>query len=177
MSSQDIVLVSPDDTVLGYTDKISAHRFAMLHRAFSVFLYRSRNGVVEILLQQRQQDKYHCGGLWTNTCCSHPRPNETILSAGMRRLQEELGVTATLRELGQFHYIAVLDNGFYENELDHVLTGEYPEDIIPFNPAEVQAVQWITLTDLEKWLIEEPEIFTPWFAQAYRLFKGSLDKH
>lgn len=175
MSPHDIILVTPDDKVLGHTDKITAHRYAMLHRAFSVFLYRQHNGVVETLLQQRQQDKYHCGGLWTNSCCSHPMPDEAILTAGKRRLQEELGVVAELREIGQFHYVATFSNGFYENELDHVLVGAYDHDNIPFNPSEVQATRWVKLGDLDAWLANETDAFTPWFAQAYQLFKASLD--
>lgn len=175
MSSQDIVLVTPDDKVLGHTDKITAHRFAMLHRAFSVFIYRQNHGVLETLLQQRQHDKYHCGGLWTNSCCSHPMPNEVVLAAGQRRLLEELGITANLQAIGQFHYIAALDNGFYENELDHVLAAEYHGDGIPFNPAEVEAVRWIALTELDTWLAQQPKAFTPWFTQAYLIFKRFLD--
>ncbi|QRN02786.1 isopentenyl-diphosphate Delta-isomerase [Legionella sp. MW5194] len=170
MTNPHVVLITPDDEVLGTIDKLSAHQYAMLHRAFSVFIYRRRQDRFEILLQQRQQSKYHSGGLWTNTCCSHPTPDESVLAAAERRLHEEMGIKATLHTVGKFHYVAVFNNGLFENELDYVLAGTYESDLIPFNQDEAQAVQWISLTDLKQWVHDEPEQFTPWFQQALRLF-------
>ncbi|WP_028389193.1 isopentenyl-diphosphate Delta-isomerase [Legionella fairfieldensis] len=174
MSDIQVVLVTPDDTILGTTDKITAHRYAMLHRAFSVFIYRFHQGAIEILLQQRQINKYHCGGLWSNSCCSHPFVDEEITSAGERRLQEELGIQSTLQTVGRFHYVAALDNHFFENELDYVLAGTTNDADIHFNPEEVSAVQWITISDLQQWLKMRPEQFTPWFQQAFDLCKDYL---
>jgi diphosphomevalonate decarboxylase len=176
MDNPLVVLVNPDDKTIGEIDKISAHKFAMLHRAFSVIIHRENEGKLEILLQQRQFSKYHCGGLWTNTCCSHPLPQESIIHAGERRLMEEMGIQATLSLIGQFHYVAVLDHGFFENELDSVLIGRLTDDSdIPFNPDEVNSVKWISLPEVYAWLKKSPEEFTPWFKPALDLFVASLE--
>lgn len=176
MNNSEIVLVTPDDQMIGVIDKITAHKYAMLHRAFSIFIYRIRDKKIEILLQQRQIDKYHCGGLWTNSCCSHPLPMENIIDGGERRLMDELGIKAALQEIGCFHYVAVLDNDFFENEIDHVLTGTFNDEYIPFNPKEVKAVKWVTITELTDWLEKQPGAFTPWFPKALNLFLRTCDK-
>lgn len=176
MKNPHVVLITPDDDVLGAIDKVSAHQYAMLHRAFSVFIYRKRQGQFEILLQQRQNDKYHSAGLWTNTCCSHPSPNESLIEAGERRLHEEIGIKTALHAVGKFHYVAVFNNGLFENELDHVLAGVYDSDTIPFNRDEVRAVQWITLTDLQQSISDDPGQFTPWFQEALRVFIHYLER-
>lgn len=124
-----------------------------------------------MLLQQRAPGKYHSPNLWTNTCCSHPRPGETIIDAGKRRLQEEMGMQAMLENIGRFHYIAHFENGLVENEVDYVLIGmDNGQDPKP-NPDEVQNYRWISISDLEKELVERPELFTPWLKQALGLVK------
>jgi len=175
-ATEYVILVNKDDQEIGTAEKLAAHKQCLLHRAFSVFIYKEAPEI-EILLQQRADDKYHAGGLWTNTCCSHPRPSESILAAGRRRLKEELGLTAELQSLGWFHYIAHFDNGLSENEIDYVLLGKLePDAKITLNPAEVKAYRWITPAELKEELARAPHTFTPWFEQALTLAQQSLDQ-
>jgi len=168
-----VVLVDERDSQIGLEEKLKAHELGLLHRAFSVFLFRKKDNKIELLLQQRAKHKYHCGGLWANTCCSHPRDGEPVIKAGKRRLQEEMGIKdVSLEPVGKFAYKAVFENGLTEHEIDHVLIGHFDSDDINFNPEEVQAVRWVTLDQLEKELIEKPEIFVPWLAKALRKAQG-----
>lgn len=166
-----VVLVDQNNKEIGREEKILAHRKNLLHRAFSVFIFR-KTTCIELLLQQRAFDKYHSQGLWTNTCCSHPRWGEPIINAGVRRLHEELGVTAELKDLGWFHYNAHFPEGLSENEIDHVLVGFISSDkeIHP-NPEEIHAHRWVNLDDLEKEYNAQPEQFTPWFNAALQMVK------
>ena len=121
-------------------------------------------------MQQRALGKYHSAGLWTNTCCSHPRPGEDIIAAGQRRLKEELGITANLTSLGWFQYNAHFSNGLSEHEIDHVLVGTVPEDVIVrVDRQEVSACRWITIDNLLHEMAEYPEMFTPWLEQALQM--------
>lgn len=163
MYSEQVVLVDQQDNVIGTSDKLRAHELGLLHRAFSIFIFNERN---ELLLQQRNANKYHCGGLWTNTCCSHPRLNEPIVSAGQRRLQEEMGFTVNLELLGQFIYCAKFNNGLIEYELDHVLVGRYNEHNITFDPQEVQAYKWVAVQELVADLQSNSALYTPWLGLA-----------
>ena len=162
----DVILVDEHDKPLGQCEKLSAHQQGLLHRAFSVCIFRAGDTGRELLLQQRQQDKYHCGGLWTNTCCSHPSPGEDTIKAGERRLEEEMGFSTPLTKVGHFTYRSEFDNGLIEHELDHVLVGEYNGPTHLFNRNEVMAVRWCPLTDIKKELLKYPERFTPWFEKA-----------
>lgn len=187
-ATEYVILVNENDEETGTAEKLEAHQLCLLHRAFSIFIYRKpldpglRPGYaarddaeVEILLQQRADDKYHAGGLWTNTCCSHPRPKEGILAAGHRRLAEELGLSAALKSLGYFHYTAHFPNGLAENEIDYVLIGQLEANAkITLNPAEVKAYRWVTMSQLKKELHEEPENFTPWLERALELVEREL---
>ncbi len=165
-----VVLVDSNDNVIGVEEKMKAHQLALLHRAFSVFIYRKRNSEFEFLLQQRHQDKYHCGGLWTNACCSHPRLGEEIVLAGQRRLKEEMSIDIPLIEVGQFQYKAQFDNGLTEHELDHVLLGEYDvRQSIILNPEEAQDFRWVPVAELLAALSAEPTQYTPWFKSALDL--------
>jgi isopentenyl-diphosphate delta-isomerase len=160
----ELILVNERDEAIGTMEKMQAHREALLHRAFSVIL---RNSAGEILLQQRAFDKYHSGGLWTNTCCSHPAPGEDILAASKRRLIEELGIHCNdLKEVYHFIYKAELDNELTEHELDHVVVGTYDGEIIP-NSEEVHAVAYVTSEELNRRITNEPEQFTVWFKAIY----------
>ncbi len=165
-ATEEVVLVDAANNEIGTCDKLIAHQQNRLHRAFSIFIFRDQPER-ELLLQQRALIKYHSPGLWTNTCCSHPRSGEAITLAGQRRLQEEFGFTTTLRDLGWFHYNAYFQNGLSENEIDHVLIGCVPANIalIP-NPNEINAYQWITIAALVVALDKTPERFTPWLKQA-----------
>lgn len=160
-----VILVNAQDVEIGIEEKLKAHQLGLLHRAFSVFIFRD-NGGLELLMQRRHPAKYHCGNLWTNTCCSHPRQGESILDAANRRLKEEMGFTADLEERGVFQYTAHFDNGLTENEVDHVLVGfADPEKIAP-HPEEVSEYRFIPINQLKYELLENPDLFTPWFAQA-----------
>lgn len=162
-ATEYVVLVDETDCEIGLAEKIEAHQKCLLHRAFSVFLFCDS----ELLLQQRALHKYHSPGLWTNTCCSHPRSGEEIIEAGKRRLLEELGITTELKDIGWFRYIAHFDNGLSENELDHVLVGTISKELlIQPNPEEVHATQWITIDNLRRELASHPEHFTPWLSKA-----------
>lgn len=166
-----VILVDEQDNPIGTAEKIAAHRENLCHRAFSVFIYRYSPDL-QVLLQQRASGKYHSPNLWTNTCCSHPRPGEEVIAAGKRRLKEEMGIEAELRALGRFHYIAHFDNGLTENEVDHVLVGTLNGVINP-NPEEVQDYRWVSVVELKKELEAEPERFTPWLKQAL----GVVEQH
>ncbi|OGT63641.1 MAG: isopentenyl-diphosphate delta-isomerase [Gammaproteobacteria bacterium RIFCSPHIGHO2_12_FULL_45_12] len=163
---QDVILVNEQDQETGRAEKLYAHENNLLHRAFSVFIF-NQEAEPQLLLQQRALDKYHSPGLWTNTCCSHPRPNEDIIEAGERRLQEELGIKSTLKNLGWFHYNAHFANGLAENEIDHVLIGTLAKGaLIQPNRQEVHAIRWVSVTTLEQELAATPRCFTPWLALA-----------
>lgn len=157
-----VILVDEHDRATGVAEKMLAHRDGLLHRAFSVFLF-NRHG--ELLLQQRALGKYHSGGLWTNTCCSHPRPGETLTAAVVRRLAEEMGITCFTRKAFDFIYHAQLEKGVIEHELDHVYIGEYDGEVVP-DPSEVMAFRWIGLPALEQELAQAPQRFTVWFKLA-----------
>lgn len=154
-----VVLVNPQDEVLGLMEKQQAHINGLLHRAFSVFLF-NQNG--EMLLQKRAAEKYHSPHQWTNAVCSHPRIEETYLEAAKRRLNEELGIEAELSEKFNFIYKADVGGGLWEHELDHVFTGIYHSEF-NLNKDEVAEVRYISLENLDKEISEHPEQFTEWF--------------
>jgi len=159
MSDEEkIILVDVNDQVVGSGEKIKVHQEGKLHRAFSIFVF-NENG--ELLLQQRAKTKYHCGGLWTNSCCSHPRFGENLAQAALRRLKEEMGFTCEFEEVFSFIYQAEFANGLTEHELDHVFVGRYSGQPA-VNPEEVEAWQWIFLADLQNNIDENPEDYTPW---------------
>ena len=160
---EQVILVDEKDVVMGTIEKIEAHEKAILHRAFSVFIFNS-NG--EMLLQQRALTKYHSAGLWTNSCCSHPRPGEDTLTAASRRLQEEMGFTTHLKKVFDFVYKASLANGLFEHEFDHVFIGYYDGRIMPDLNEVVDYAYW-PMEKIEEQLLSHPEIFTVWFHIAF----------
>jgi isopentenyl-diphosphate Delta-isomerase len=165
-----VILVDEDDKPIGSCEKLAAHLAGgQLHRAFSVFVFDAAG---RLLLQQRAMEKYHFGGLWTNTCCSHPRPGETTRAAAQRRLTEELGFTVPLTEQGSFLYRAHdPSSGLTEHELDHVFVGHFDSAPTP-NPAEVMGWRWQAMDEVEAELMAHPERFTPWFPLALNQFKN-----
>lgn len=176
-SIEQVVLVDSYDQVVGVEEKIKAHQLALLHRAFSIFIYRKINGSnsIEMLLQQRHRDKYHCGGLWTNACCGHPRLNENIVLAAQRRLKEEISIEASLTVVGAFQYKARLDNQLTEHEFDHVLIGEYDAtQKVVLNPAEAQDFCWIESTQLLENIASHPDAYTPWLQPALTIALEAL---
>ena len=158
----DVILVDENDNEIGVEEKIKAHEDGKLHRAFSIFIFNS-NG--EMLLQQRAKNKYHSGGLWTNACCSHPRPNEKIEDAVHSRLMEEMGFDTELKEVFSFIYNAKFDNGLTEHELDHVFIGRYNGEVKP-NPEEADDYKWAKIEWLENDVKLHPDKYTVWFKIA-----------
>jgi isopentenyl-diphosphate delta-isomerase len=154
-----VVLVDSKDQAVGTMEKLEAHRIGALHRAFSIFIFNQEG---EMLLQKRALTKYHSPGLWTNACCSHPKPDELLIDAANRRLQEELNMVAELSEVFDFTYHATFDNGLIEHEFDHVFFGQ-SSDTPNFNTEEVMELKWIDWPSLLKWVADEPTQFTPWF--------------
>ena len=165
-----VVLVDANDNKVGLMEKMEAHRKGVLHRAFSVFIFNSKG---EFLLQRRAIEKYHSGGLWTNSCCSHPRDNESVLNAGKRRLMEEMGFACEIKEQFTFIYNRKLDNELTEHELDHVLFGTY-EGEIKFNPAEVMEYKYVDLTTLSLDIETNPMNYTEWFKICFEEVKSRL---
>ncbi|MDZ4668564.1 MAG: isopentenyl-diphosphate Delta-isomerase [bacterium] len=159
MTEEMVILVNENDQELGLMEKLEAHQKGVLHRAFSVLVFNKEG---QMLLQQRAFNKYHSGGLWTNTCCSHPRQGENTMEAAHRRLMEEMGFDCDLTLHQTFVYKAPFDNGLTEHELDHVFVGEYNFDPA-FNPEEVNQFQWISMDELYLQLKENPEHYTVWF--------------
>lgn len=154
-----VVLVNTQNETLGVEEKIKAHKKGLLHRAFSVFILNSHN---ELLLQQRAPTKYHSSGLWSNTCCGHPRPEEPVVTGARRRLMTEMGLDCTLEEIGSFVYRAEIDHRLVENEYDHVLIG-YSDEQPTINPEEAVDWKWMSFAMLEKELRQRPEDYTFWF--------------
>lgn len=161
-SQEWVVLVDGADRQVGTAEKLHAHREGMLHRAFSVFVLNSRR---EVLLQRRADGKYHTGGLWSNTCCGHPRPGEPLEEAARRRLEEEMGFRCELQRVGEFVYRAPLADGLEEHEYDHVFIGWYDGDPEP-DPAEVSEWRWASAATLHRRLSAAPQAYTPWLAPA-----------
>lgn len=157
-----VILVDNNDFELGTMEKIEAHEKGLLHRAISVFIFNSDG---EMLLQRRAKHKYHSGGLWTNTCCSHPYPGEKIMNAAKRRLKEEMGMECELTSAFSFIYKVNLDKGMTEHELDHVFIGttnSTPE----INREEVEDFKYLSIEETEKLIRSNPEDFTEWFKIA-----------
>ncbi|MCQ4140066.1 isopentenyl-diphosphate Delta-isomerase [Chryseobacterium sp. EO14] len=165
-----VVLVNPEDKVLGLMEKQQAHINGLLHRAFSVFLFNSSG---EMLLQKRASGKYHSPLKWTNAVCSHPRSEETYLEGAKRRVKEELGIDVELSEKFNFIYKADVGNGLWEHELDHVFTGTFEGEFY-LNKDEVEEVRYISLENLNKEISESPDHFTEWFKIILEEYKHHL---
>lgn len=166
MTEEQVILVDENDQQIGLMPKMEAHEKALLHRAFSVFVFNSEN---ELMMQQRAAHKYHSPGLWTNTCCSHQREGESNLEAGKRRLQEEMGFETDLEEVMSFIYKAPFDNGLTEHEFDHIMIGYYNE-IPNINPDEVADWKWMSLKTIKEDMLVHPEIYTAWFKIIFEKF-------
>jgi len=166
MREEQVILVNENNEQIGLMPKMEAHEKAVLHRAFSVFVFNDKN---ELMLQQRALDKYHSPGLWTNTCCSHQRDGETNIEAGKRRLQEEMGFVTELEESISFIYKAPFDNGLTEHEYDHVLLGKFNDAPI-INPEEVADWKWMPLQDVKDDIEKSPEYYTEWFKIIFQKF-------
>jgi mannose-6-phosphate isomerase len=177
MQEEQVILVNEKDEPIGLCPKMEAHEKALLHRAFSVFIFNDEG---KLLLQQRAAHKYHSPRLWTNTVCSHQRENETNLEAGKRRLNEEMGMKAALKELFHFIYKAEFDNGLTEHELDHVMIG-FSNKNPHINTKEVMDFRWESLENIETDIKKHPEKYTEWFKIIFKnsieKLKNELDRH
>jgi isopentenyl-diphosphate delta-isomerase len=158
-----IIAVDDSDKEKGCIEKMEAHRKGILHRAFSILVFNSQN---QLLLQKRSRKKYHSPGLWTNTCCSHPRCGEKLQDAIYRRLKEEMGFSCELTELFSFIYKVELEDNLFENEYDHVFIGKYDGEIIP-NKDEVEDFKWIDIGELKSHIINNPQLYTYWFKYLF----------
>jgi isopentenyl-diphosphate Delta-isomerase len=163
MNLQKVILVNEQDEQTGVMEKLEAHQKALLHRAFSVFIFNNKG---EMLLQQRAVSKYHSPGLWSNACCSHPVPGEETQAAAQRRIIEELNIDIPLQKQFHFTYKAEFDNGLTEYEFDHVYTGQF-NSFPEFNKEEVQDCCYKSMVEIKQSLQTHPRIFTEWFKIAY----------
>jgi isopentenyl-diphosphate delta-isomerase len=157
---ENVILVDESDQEKGVEEKMAAHRQGLLHRAFSVFVF---NEAGQLLIQQRAATKYHSPLLWTNTCCSHPRPGEETLDAAHRRCKEEMGIEPALLHAFSFIYKVALDQGLTEHEYDHVYIG-ISNEIPLLNPEEVAAFKWVNLQEVQEDVQLNPSRYTVWFA-------------
>ena len=164
----DVILVTKDDIPTGVCEKMHAHYQGFLHRAFSIFVHKMCDERPHILLQKRHCAKYHSPGMWTNTCCSHPRPDESLDEATQRRLKYEMGFITPLIHKGHFVYYHKFDNGLIEHEFDHIFVGEYDAGISP-HPEEVSDTRYVDLHLLIKEIAYSPQRFTPWFYPALQI--------
>ena len=166
MEEERVILVNEKDEQIGTMPKMEAHEKALLHRAFSVFIFNEEN---ELMLQQRAAHKYHSPLLWTNTCCSHQRVGESNIEAGKRRLMEEMGFVVDLEKSISFIYKAPFDNGLTEHEFDHVLIGRY-NDVPNINPDEVASWKWMPIEKVKEDIKAQPELYTEWFKIIFDKF-------
>lgn len=161
---EKVILIDKANNPIGTEEKMKAHRDGKLHRAFSIFIFNDNR---ELMLQRRSLGKYHNGGIWTNTVCSHPRPDETYQEAVHRRLQEEMGFDCELKKKGCFIYKAKFDNGLTEHEYDCVFVGKYNNEP-KLNPQEAMDWKWISLPDLKREINKNPNNYTFWMKEILR---------
>lgn len=173
MKEEEVILVNEFDEQIGLMPKLEAHEKAVLHRAFSVFILNDKK---ELMLQQRAHHKYHSPLLWTNTCCSHQRNDETNIEAGSRRLFEEMGFKTEIKELFHFIYKAPFDNGLTEHELDHVMIGTYNNNPV-INIEEVESWKWMKIEAVKEDMLLHPNEYTVWFKIIFEKFYHFLENH
>ncbi len=187
---EELVWTDGEGNITGYGGKMETHRLGRLHLAFSLFVLDPASGL--LLLQRRAEGKYHSGGLWSNSCCSHPRRGETLPCAAGRAMEEELGLRSAFRDpvppedaapgpdtlvrCGRFQYFARLGD-LSEHELDTVLLCfRSSAEPVPFRREEVSGVRWISPGELEEELAQDPGRFSAWLPQAFGLFRAALPR-
>jgi len=168
----DVILVDERDVQIGTMEKLEVHQKALLHRAFSIFIF---NGKGEMLLHKRASNKYHSAGLWTNACCSHPSPGEETILSAQNRLQEEMGIHTSLEKAFDFTYKAAFDNGLTEHEFDHVFVGKYDGEIFP-NKEEVSDYCFKSIDAIKDSIQTHPQKYTEWFKIAFPKLEEYLIK-
>ena len=154
-----VILVNKNDKKIGLMPKMEAHKKGALHRAFSIFIFNNKN---ELMIQKRNLNKYHSPGLWTNTCCSHQKDGESNISAGKKRLLEEMGFCVELNEIGSFIYNVGVDSGLIEHELDYILVGKYNGNV-KINSDEVDNWKWMSLDNIKDDIRTRSKNYTEWF--------------
>lgn len=164
-----LIQVDKNDTPIGLIEKQDAHVKGVLHRAFSIFVFRKQGSSYELLLQQRASSKYHSGGLWTNTCCSHAEPGISLEETAQKRLKEEMGFTCPLQYVDSFYYKAVFENGMIEHEIDHVFVSIHDPKTIHVDPSEADSWEWVAVNTIQKRLKANEASFTAWFPQAFEI--------
>ena len=167
---ENVILVDKNDTQIGLMSKLDAHKKGILHRAFSVFVLNNNN---EIMLQKRAYNKYHSGGLWTNTCCSHQREGENSIEAGKRRLLEEMGFETELKIITSFIYKVEFENGLTEHELDYLLIGKFLKSPI-INKQEVADWKWMKIELIADDIKLNPNNYTSWFKIIFDKFQNKI---
>ena len=168
---ENVILVDKNDTQIGLMSKLDAHKKGILHRAFSVFVLNNNN---EIMLQKRAYNKYHSGGLWTNTCCSHQREGENSIEAGKRRLLEEMGFETELKIITSFIYKVEFENGLTEHELDYLLIGKYLKSPV-INKQEVADWKWMKVELIADDIKLNPNNYTSWFKIIFDKFQNKIE--
>ncbi|MBT0718728.1 isopentenyl-diphosphate Delta-isomerase [Rosenbergiella epipactidis] len=170
MENIEVILVDEHDNPLGKMEKLAAHRQGRLHRAITVYIFNTKQ---QLMLQQRAFSKYHCGGLWSNTCCGHPFPNESTPQAAERRLEEEMGLKLPLTKLTQTYYNLPVTDGLVEHEFGHIFTG-LTDQLPVLNPNEAENYRFASLSEVQQELITSPERFTPWFKTTFPMLAKQL---
>ncbi|KMV73671.1 isopentenyl-diphosphate Delta-isomerase [Rosenbergiella epipactidis] len=170
MENIEVILVDEHDNPLGKMEKLAAHRQGRLHRAITVYIFNTKQ---QLMLQQRAFSKYHCGGLWSNTCCGHPFPNESTQQAAERRLEEEMGLKLPLTKLTQTYYNLPVTDGLVEHEFGHIFTG-LTDQLPVLNPHEAENYRFASLSEVQQELITSPERFTPWFKTTFPMLAKQL---
>lgn len=170
LMKEEVVLVDRADNIIGTAEKLAVHRLGTLHRAFSIFIFNPQG---KLLIQQRNKSKYHTPGLWSNTCCSHPRPGEKLERAAQRRLREEMGFNCNLSRIFSCYYNLKLDNNLIEHEHDHVFIGFFQGTPLP-DLAEVENWQWLPLEEIMAQMRALPHMFTPWFSLIVQDYGSQL---
>jgi isopentenyl-diphosphate delta-isomerase len=173
MNADLLILVDEQDNEIGSIDKAEAHAKGLLHPAFSIFIFNSQG---EFLLQQRAFNKYHSSGLWSNTCCSHPRPGEEIAEAANRRLFEEMGMRCKLTRAFSFIYSSNVGNGMMEHELDHVFLG-VSDDVPQINILEVAGWKYLDFEKLSYEILQYPNLFSEWFKICINKYAADIMPH
>lgn len=172
MKPEYVILVDENDAETGLMEKMEAHIHAFLHRAFSIFIFNSKG---EMLLQRRALTKYHTPGLWTNTCCSHPRVGESLEQATFRRLREEMGMQCELKKAFDFVYKADVGQGLTEHEFDHVFFGY--SDVEPvINTEEVDSWKYASVEAVKQDIALFPDNYTIWFRIAFQQVEWHFNK-
>lgn len=169
---EQVILVDTNDNPQGLMEKMEAHEKGILHRAFSIFIFNSKN---ELMLQQRAFSKYHTPGLWTNTCCSHPRDGETLEQATSRRLMEEMGMRCDYKEVFSFVYKADVGQGLTEHEFDHVFIG-HCDELPTINKEEVETWKYAGMDEIKADMTKTPGKYTAWFRIAFDEVSNYLNK-